>query len=106
MARRRKTIPARTPRDRSGDDDALLFRSAEMLGRVIGALQRQLDDATRRLSSKADSAATPPRRAAKRKAATKKTAGARKISTAKSKRAVAANHKSPPRGARKAAKPR
>lgn len=48
MAKRRKTLPARKPRDR--DDDSLLLRSAESLGRVIGALQRQLDDATRRLS--------------------------------------------------------
>ena len=50
MAKRRKTLPARTPRDRSRDDDSLLLRSAESLGRVIGALQRQLDEATKRLS--------------------------------------------------------
>ena len=30
-------------------DDSLLLRSAESLGRVIGALQRQLDGATKRL---------------------------------------------------------
>jgi hypothetical protein len=48
MAKRRKTLPARKPRDR--DDDSLLLRSAESLGRVIGALQRQLDAATKRLS--------------------------------------------------------
>ena len=50
MARRNKTLPARKPRDRSRDDDSLLLRSAESLGRVIGALQRQLDGATRRLA--------------------------------------------------------
>ena len=64
MAQRRKTVPARKPRDRSSVDDALLFRSAEALGRVIGALQRQLDDATRRLSNHTS--------------AKKKTAGAKK----------------------------
>ena len=50
MTKRRKVLPARKPRDRSRDDDSLLLRSAESLGRVIGALQRQLDAATRRLS--------------------------------------------------------
>jgi hypothetical protein len=51
----RKTIPARPSRDRSRDDESLLLRSAESLGRMIGTLQRQLDVATGRLSgSKAD----------------------------------------------------
>ncbi len=50
MAKRRKTLPARKRGDRSRDDESLLLRSAESLGRVIGALQRQLDNATRRLS--------------------------------------------------------
>jgi hypothetical protein len=50
MAKQMKLLPARKPRDRSRDDDSLLLRSAESLGRVIGVLQRQLDDATRRLS--------------------------------------------------------
>jgi hypothetical protein len=107
MAKRRKTVPARKPREQSGDDEALLFRSAEALGRVIGALQRQLDEATQRLSSNGRSAATPPRGAAKSTGATKKTAGAAKTSTAKSKRAQAAHHKTRPRAAaRKAAKRR
>jgi hypothetical protein len=51
MAKRRKTLPARKPRDRSRDDDSRLLRSAESLGRVIGALQRQLDEATKRLAN-------------------------------------------------------
>jgi len=49
MAKRRKVLPARKPRDRSRDDDSLLLRSAESLGRMIGALQRQLEGATKRL---------------------------------------------------------
>jgi hypothetical protein len=53
MAKRSKVLPARKPRDRSRDDDSLLLRSAESLGRVIGALQRQLDGATKRLSHSA-----------------------------------------------------
>jgi hypothetical protein len=36
------------------EEDSLLLRSAESLGRVIGALQRQLDGATRRLADTAD----------------------------------------------------
>lgn len=49
MAKQRKTLPARRQRGRSRDDDSLLLRSAEALGRVIGALQRQLDGATKRV---------------------------------------------------------
>jgi hypothetical protein len=75
MARRNRVLPARKPRDRSRDDDSLLLRSAESLGRVIGALQRQLDGATRRLSSANGTAVTAaPRPPRKRKAA--KSAGA------------------------------
>ena len=74
MAKRRKVLPARKPRDRSRDDDSLL-RSAESLGRVIGALQRQLDEATRRLST-AGPLGTPAtgarKRSRKTKSATKK----------------------------------
>ena len=56
MAKRRKVLPARKPRDRPRDDDSLLLRSAESLGRVISALQRQLEDAARRLSDSAGDA--------------------------------------------------
>jgi hypothetical protein len=45
----RKTIPAHPTRDRSRDDESLLLRSAESLGRMIGSLQRQLDAATGRV---------------------------------------------------------
>lgn len=57
MAKRKKVLPARRQRDRSQDDESLLIRSAESLGRMIGSLQRQLDGAARRLSEKADDAA-------------------------------------------------
>ncbi len=50
VTKQRKKLPARKTRDRARDDDSLLLRSAESLGRVIGALQRQLDGATKRLS--------------------------------------------------------
>ena len=49
----RKTIPARPARParaRSREDESLLLRSAESLGRMIGSLQRQLDIATGRLA--------------------------------------------------------
>lgn len=54
MTKRKRVLPARKRRDRSQDDESLLIRSAESLGRVIGSLQRQLDGATRRLSETAD----------------------------------------------------
>jgi len=37
-------------KNRSRDDESLLLRSAESLGRMIGSLQRQLDIATGRLA--------------------------------------------------------
>ena len=54
MAKQRKVLPARKQGDRSRDDESLLMRSAESLGRMIGTLQRQLDGATKRLSETAD----------------------------------------------------
>ena len=47
MAKRGRTLPAR----RLHVEDALLIRSAESLGRMIGTLQRQLDGASKQLSS-------------------------------------------------------
>ena len=47
-----RVLPARK-QDR---DDSLLVRSAESLGRVIGSLQRQLQDTSKRASSLADDA--------------------------------------------------
>jgi hypothetical protein len=37
-------------KNRSREDESLLLRSAESLGRMIGSLQRQLDIATGRLT--------------------------------------------------------
>ena len=84
MAKRRKVLPARQTRDRSRDDDSLLLRSAESLGRVIGALQRQLDEATQRLSSvgSTGTSATGARKRSRKstgaKTTSRKTTGARK----------------------------
>jgi hypothetical protein len=89
MAKRRKVLPARKPRDRSRDDDSLLLRSAESLGRVIGALQRQLDEATQRLSSvgskgtSATGARTRSRKTTGAKKGSRKTASARKAAGAR-----------------------
>jgi len=47
----RKAIPAHPTRDRTRDNESLLLRSAESLGRMIGSLQRQLDVATGRLDA-------------------------------------------------------
>ena len=54
MAKRKKVLPARKQRDRSREDESLLIRSAESLGRMIGSLQRQLDVAGKRISESAD----------------------------------------------------
>ena len=84
MARPERVLPARKPRDRSRDDDSMLLRSAESLGRVIGALQRQLDGATKRLSrSNGDGAASRVKRRIVRKATAKKRTSATRKTSAK-----------------------
>ena len=96
MAKRKRALPSRKPRDRSRDDESLLLRSAESLGRVIGALQRQLDGATKRLSATASEAwdglpplpgGKAPRRGTKKRGATTKSAGAKKTKSAAGKKA-------------------
>jgi hypothetical protein len=56
-------------------DDSLLLKSAESLGRMIGALQRQLDTASRRLMPKVgahDGNGGPPKKRARKAAAAPK----------------------------------
>jgi hypothetical protein len=55
MAKRSKALPARRSA-RSRDDDSVLIRTAESLGRMIGSLQRQLQDATSHMSDVGDTA--------------------------------------------------
>lgn len=56
MAKREtKVLPARKSAA-SRDDDSLLTRSAESLGRVIGSLQRQMQGTRKRMSSVAEDA--------------------------------------------------
>jgi hypothetical protein len=103
MAKRRKALPARPPVDGAGEEHSLLLRSAESLGRVIGALQRQLDDASKRLSLDGNGSARPlvsmpamnrPARTPKKtktaaaRNGAKKKAVARKTTSTKRKRAV------------------
>ena len=95
MARQVKVLPARRPRD---EDDSILLRSAETIGRVIGTLQRQLDGARGRFSEfvldkeigSNDGNGSRPKKAARKNGATKvskpartaKRASRRKTSTA------------------------
>lgn len=55
MAKRKRQVSARKPAH-ARDDDSLLVRSAESLGRVIGSLQRQVQGGTKRVSTMAESA--------------------------------------------------
>jgi hypothetical protein len=81
MAKRKRVLPARKQRDQSGEDESLLMRSAETLGRMIGTLQRQLDGATKRVAKTADDRASSRRKTAAKKTAS---AGARKRAAARS----------------------
>ena len=87
MAKRRKAPPARKPRAAQAEEHSLLLRSAESLGRVIGALQRQLDDASKRIGAGSSNGkmrggdGKGTQKARKKKAAAKKTAAKRKRAT-------------------------
>ena len=50
MAKQGKLAVKRKQRYQSQDEDSILLRSAESIGRVIGTLQRQLDGARNRLA--------------------------------------------------------
>ena len=50
MAKHGRVLPARRPRQ----EESLLLRSAESLGRMIGSLQRQLDDAAKKLTPRSN----------------------------------------------------
>ena len=82
----RKTIPAHPTRDRTRDDESLLVRSAESLGRMIGSLQRQLDLATGRIAAGKPNGSGPKRAASGRSSVRAKggTTGARKGARKKS----------------------
>jgi hypothetical protein len=83
----RKKPPAHPARDRSRDDESLLLRSAESLGRMIGSLQRQLEAATGRLID------AKPNGAGARKPARAKSGGVKKKSGAKTSRGRAKKKK-------------
>lgn len=51
----RKALPARKS-DRAREEDSLLIRSAESLGRVIGSLQRQVDGTRKRVADATEDA--------------------------------------------------
>ncbi len=79
MAKQSRAIPA-SKRSDSSHDDSLLLRSAESLGRLIGALQRDLESVTRRVMPTRGNGApqAAPPQAAK---GTRKTPVARKTAT-------------------------
>jgi hypothetical protein len=52
MAKQNKLLAARKPPGPSRSEEALSLRSAESLGRVIGTLQRQLDNAIHRFTGR------------------------------------------------------
>jgi hypothetical protein len=82
----RKALPAHPTRDRTRDDESLLLRSAESLGRMIGSLQRQLDVATGRLTGGKPNGSGRRRVAAARSSAKAKsgTTGTRAVARRKS----------------------
>jgi hypothetical protein len=101
MAKRgTKVLPARKEDGAGSNDDSLLIRSAESLGRVIGSLQRQVRDSSKSLASVANDTrdALPelprfddlfgtPRPAARKRTGTRKT-GSRKKTASKASRST------------------
>ena len=103
MAKRSKMLPARKQRD-SRDDESLLMRSAESLGRMIGTLQRQLDGATKRLAVTADDDSRTGGGAKKR--ARKNTSGGTRRSAKSARKTARPGAKAKTRGVAKSAKKR
>lgn len=106
MAKQKRALPARKPGDRSRDDESVLLRSAESLGRVIGALQRQLDGATKRLSATASGALDiipplPGQKPATRRGTKKRSAAPKRASATTSNGGAAKNGKARSSAARK-----
>lgn len=95
----RKSIPAHPSRDRSRDDESLLLRSAESLGRMIGSLQRQLEVATGRF------AATKPDGMGRKKSGAKRSVNA-KSGTTKSRGGARTSSSAGKTSARRSAKKR
>jgi hypothetical protein len=73
MAKHGSRLPARKPRE----EESLLIRSAESLGRMIGSLQRQLDAAARKANGHT-AKAHGARKGAKKNTTTNTSARARK----------------------------
>ena len=107
----RKVIPARKDLPRR-DDDSLLVKSAESLGRVIGSLQRQVQSGSKQFSTLASDAIealpelprlddlfgeapTPPRKRATRPRTTRapRTKATRKTATSTRARKASASRK-------------
>jgi hypothetical protein len=87
MAKREtKVLPARKSAA-SRDEDSLLTRSAETLGRVVGSLQRQMQGTTKRMSNVAEDAmeALPelPRLGRRASGTSRKSTGSRKSAGAR-----------------------
>jgi hypothetical protein len=111
MAKQKKMLPARKQRDGSREDESVLVRSAESLGRMIGSLQRQLDGATKRLSETADDVVEmmPDIPSGGGKSSRKRATGKKKTKPATARKRTArqgasASRKSSPSRARSAAK--
>lgn len=101
----KKSLPAHPERDRTRDDESLLLRSAESLGRMIGSLQRQLDVATGRVTT------SKPDGSGGKKPARTKSGGVETLSGATSrggarKKPASATSKAPRGRARKSTKKR
>ena len=103
MAKRTRMLPARKQRH-SRDDESLLMRSAESLGRMIGTLQRQLDGATKRLAVTANDDSRTGGEAKKR--ARKNTGGAVRRSAKSARKTARPGAKTKTRAAAKRAKKR
>ena len=104
MAKQGKALPARRLQE---SDSSLFLRSAESLGRVIGTLQRQLDNASKRLTDHVDDvqSAPAPSSAPRSRKGTTKTAARKTKRAAKSARAAASTAKTAAGRARKTKKP-
>lgn len=90
MAKQRRRLPTRKQQDRSRDEKSLLIQSAESLGRMIGALQRQLDGAARKHRAQSHASEPMPAKGASRTSKTRDARFEQKTAAGKSRPRVAA----------------
>jgi hypothetical protein len=106
----KRTKPRTAPKPRVREQEATLLRSAEALGRMIGALQRQIANVSERLSgtngSRGGVSAQPVKNASRASVSASPSSGVKTAKGKHTKRRVSSLKQPKRTGSRKEARPR